>query len=111
MKLLFTVVAIFLLVRDSQSDRTATANLHADCSLVPFGTLLFHQKDANSPVRVVGILDGLKRNTVHVCFVPKERLTKKFSFQGFHVHADPLMNGELNCTAAGPHFNPYSKLK
>ncbi|CAF1329761.1 unnamed protein product [Rotaria sordida] len=26
---------------------------------------------------------------------------------GFHVHRDPLVNGELNCTAAGPHFNPY----
>ncbi|CAF2074360.1 unnamed protein product, partial [Rotaria magnacalcarata] len=94
MKLLLVGLLIFSLVQIGHSALTATANIHVDSTSVAVGTVLFHQRDANSPVRVVGILDGLKNNSVH----------------GFHVHRDPLMNGELNCTAAGPHFNPYSTL-
>ncbi|CAF4227238.1 unnamed protein product [Rotaria magnacalcarata] len=95
MKLLLVGILIFSLVQIGHSALTATANIHVDSTSVAVGTVLFHQRDANSPVRVVGILDGLKNNSVH----------------GFHVHRDPLMNGELNCTAAGPHFNPYSMLQ
>jgi hypothetical protein len=48
---------------------TATANLHVDSTMIAVGTVLFHQRDANSPVRAFGVLDGLKSNTVHVCFI------------------------------------------
>ncbi|CAF1052927.1 unnamed protein product [Rotaria sordida] len=73
---------------------TSIANLHADSTTIVLGSLFFYQLDADSPVRIIGVIDGLQRNTVH----------------GFHVHRDSLMNGELNCTAAGPHFNPYNTL-
>ncbi|CAF1215382.1 unnamed protein product [Rotaria sp. Silwood1] len=94
MKLSFFAILVFLLIQDGQSTMTAVALVHVDSSITPTGTILFYQRDTNSPVRVVGILNGLKSNTVH----------------GFHVHRDPLINGELNCTAAGPHFNPYGTL-
>ncbi|UJR22136.1 hypothetical protein I4U23_025200 [Adineta vaga] len=94
MKILLVTLCLLLLVHNRQCSLVATANLHVDSAAVGIGTLLFHQRDPTSPVRIVGIIDGLKSNTVH----------------GFHVHRDPLMNGELNCTAAGPHLNPYNTL-
>ncbi len=39
------------------------------------------------------------------------KLLYYFLFQGFHVHAIPVSEGSPNCTAAGGHFNPYSKSK
>jgi hypothetical protein len=69
MKLLFVGIFALLFVQNGQSQMTATANLHVDSTTVPVGVVLFHQRDADSPVRVVGILDGLKSNTVHVCFI------------------------------------------
>ena len=68
MKVLLVGVFVLLLVQDGQSQMTATANLHVDSTTIPVGTVLFHQRDANSPVRVVGILDGLKSNTIHAGF-------------------------------------------
>ncbi|CAF0931952.1 unnamed protein product [Adineta steineri] len=93
MKLLLVTFCILLFIYNGQSSLIATANLHVDSAAIGIGTLLFHQRDANSPVRIVGLIDGLKSNTVH----------------GFHVHRDALGQDQLNCTAAGPHFNPYSK--
>ena len=62
------VVAIFLLslVQSGQSAMVATANIHIDSTEVGVGTILFYQNDPNTPVRVAGIIDGLKPNTVHV---------------------------------------------
>jgi hypothetical protein len=68
MKVLFGILCVLLLVQDGQSQMTATANLHVDSTMIAVGTVLFHQRDANSPVRAFGVLDGLKSNTVHVCF-------------------------------------------
>ncbi|CAF0940528.1 unnamed protein product [Adineta ricciae] len=94
MKLIFITLCLLSLVHTKHCSLVATANLHIDSAQVGIGTLLFHQRDPASPVRIVGIIDGLKSNTVH----------------GFHVHRDPLVTGQLNCTAAGPHFNPYNTL-
>jgi hypothetical protein len=69
MKLLLLAICILLFVSNGQSDMVATANLHLDSATVAVGTVLFHQRDDESPVRVFGILDGLKSNTVHVSFI------------------------------------------
>ncbi len=74
MKFSFFIIFISLLVQNGQSDLVATANIHIDSTEIGIGTILFHQKDAGSPVRVVGIIDGLKSNTVHVCFSYKKQL-------------------------------------
>jgi len=68
MKLFFFAIFALSLVHDGQNDMVATANIHIDSTLIGIGTILFHQRDADSPVRVVGIIDSLKNNTVHVCF-------------------------------------------
>lgn len=68
MKLLFSCIFALLLVQNGQSDLVATANIHIDSTSIGIGTILFHQRDADSPVHVVGIIDSLKSNTVHVCF-------------------------------------------
>ncbi|CAF3541531.1 unnamed protein product [Rotaria sp. Silwood1] len=58
------------------------------------GVLTFTQDNANSPVKITGRLTGLSNNTL----------------LGFHIHEFPLIGNIKNCTAAGGHFNPYSKL-
>ncbi len=68
MKLLLIAICGLLFVHYGQSSLVATANLHVDSTQIGIGTLLFHQRDADSPVRVVGLIDGLKSNTVHVGF-------------------------------------------
>ncbi|CAF1588863.1 unnamed protein product, partial [Didymodactylos carnosus] len=72
----------------------AEASLHFDNNITVSGTITFTQADANSPVVVAGTLTGL---------VPHSTL------HGFHVHQNSMDN-TLNCTAAGAHFNPYTKL-
>jgi hypothetical protein len=69
MKLLFLAVCVLLLIQDGQSAMVATANVHLDSSELGVGTVLFYQRDPGTPVRVAGIIDGLKQNTVHVCFI------------------------------------------
>jgi hypothetical protein len=66
MKLLFLIICVLCLVHHGQSAMIATANLHVDSTSVAVGILLFYQQDANSPVRIAGVLEGLKNNTVHV---------------------------------------------
>jgi Cu/Zn superoxide dismutase len=39
----------------------------------------------------------------------EEKKRIKFYFQGFHVHVNAVSDASPNCTAAGGHFNPYSK--
>ncbi len=68
MKLLGLAIFILSLVQNGQSAMVATANIHIDSTQVGVGTLIFYQNDPNAPVRVAGIIDGLKANTVHVCF-------------------------------------------
>ncbi|CAF1442799.1 unnamed protein product [Rotaria sordida] len=74
----------------------ARADLHADSSSLPAGTLIFTQADfLGSPVRVTGTLINLIPNT---------------KYHGFHVHMFGLPNGEWNCSKAGDHWNPYSTI-
>jgi hypothetical protein len=71
----------------------ARADLHADSSLLPTGTLIFTQSDIlGSPVRVTGRLFNLMPNT---------------RYHGFHVHMFALPDGEWNCSRTGDHWNPY----
>jgi hypothetical protein len=60
------IISTICLVHIVQCDLTATANLHADSGTLPVGTLVFYQSDSNSPVRIVGFLNGLKNYTIHV---------------------------------------------
>lgn len=73
MKVFFTTVLMLLFVHDGRSAMTAVANIHVDSTSIGVGTILFHQRDSNSAVRIVGIIDGLKSNTVHVCFILADR--------------------------------------
>ncbi len=41
----------------------------------------------------------------------EKKISIKYFIQGFHVHRDPLEKDVVNCSAAGPHFNPYGQLK
>lgn len=66
MQLLFVALVILSFVRDGQSAMVATANIHIDSTSIGIGTILFHQDAPNAPVRVVGVIDGLKKDTVHV---------------------------------------------
>jgi len=68
MKFLLVAIYVLLCVHNGQSSLVATANLHIDSSELGIGTVLFYQLDADSPVRVAGIIDSLKSNTVHVSF-------------------------------------------
>jgi hypothetical protein len=68
MKVFVFAIFILSLVHDGQSAMVATANIHIDSTEVGVGTLIFYQNDPNAPVRIGGIIDGLKPNTVHVCF-------------------------------------------
>ncbi len=68
MKLLLFAILILSFVHDGQNARVATANIHVDSTSIGIGTILFHQEQPQAPVRVVGIIDGLKMNTVHVCY-------------------------------------------
>jgi hypothetical protein len=68
MKLLLFAIFVLLFVQNGQSDMIATANIHVDSTQYGIGTVLFHQRDADSPVQVFGIIDSLKPDTVHVCF-------------------------------------------
>jgi hypothetical protein len=68
MKVLFFAIFILSLVQDGQSAMVATANIHIDSTEIGIGTLIFFQNDPNTPVRVAGIIDSLKANTVHVSF-------------------------------------------
>lgn len=43
-------------------------------------------------------------------FLRKISFTDFFFSKGFHVHVNPVAETSPNCTAAGGHFNPYSKL-
>lgn len=75
---------------------TARADLHADSSAFPIGTLIFTQPDfLGSNVRVTGSLFNLMPNT---------------RYHGFHVHMFALPDGEWNCARAGEHWNPYGTI-
>ncbi len=74
----------------------ARADLHVDASPLPIGTLMFTQSDyVGSTVRVTGTLFNLIPNT---------------RYHGFHVHTFALLDGELNCSNAGDHWNPYGTI-
>jgi len=68
MKLLLFAVFLLSIVQNGQNDMTATANIHIDSTQIGIGTVLFYQRDADSPLRVFGIIDSLKADSVHVCF-------------------------------------------
>ncbi|CAF1247570.1 unnamed protein product [Adineta steineri] len=70
----------------------AYAKIYLDSSNTVAGHLTFMQSESHLPVVIKGQISNMTANTVH----------------GFHVHQNPLGNGEFNCTAAGPHFNPYN---
>lgn len=66
MKFLLAALGALCLIHYGECGVLATANLHLDSSMVPSGTLLFEQRNPHGPVRIIGILDGLMSNTVHV---------------------------------------------
>ena len=66
MQRLCLVLLILSVVQYGQSAMIATANIHIDSTPIGIGTILFRQQDAQEPVRIAGIIDGLKPNTVHV---------------------------------------------
>jgi hypothetical protein len=66
MKFLFFALGALCLIHYGECGVIATANLHFDSSTEAAGALIFEQRQAHGPVRIVGILDGLSANTVHV---------------------------------------------
>lgn len=72
MQRLFLALVILAVVHYGQTAMVATANIHIDSTPIGIGTVLFHQDSPQEPVRIAGIIDGLKPNTVHVsvCIVP-----------------------------------------
>lgn len=66
MKFICLTLLLLSLVHNGQGAKVATANIHVDSTQVGIGTLLFYQQDPQTPVRIAGIIDGLKPNTVHV---------------------------------------------
>jgi hypothetical protein len=78
MKLLFFAIVVLSIIQNVQNDMTATANIHIDSTQIGIGTILFHQRDAGTPLRIVGVIDSLKPNTVHVCFRWKNKKMKYF---------------------------------
>ncbi|CAF3709272.1 unnamed protein product, partial [Adineta steineri] len=91
----FTIAILFFTIfNHAQCTITASAVLYGDHSPKSYGTLIFTQNDENSAVHITGTLTGLNATSSH----------------GFHVHVNPVSNGSPNCTAAGPHFNPYNTL-
>ncbi|CAF0931990.1 unnamed protein product [Adineta steineri] len=91
----FTIAILFFTIfNHAQCAITASAVLYGDHSSTSYGTLTFTQNDENSAVHITGTLTGLNATSSH----------------GFHVHVNPVSNGSPNCTAAGPHFNPYNTL-
>lgn len=81
MKLIFVTLCLLLLVHNEHCSLVATANLHIDSAQVGIGTLLFHQRDPASPVRIVGIIDGLKSNTVHVSSSQQHHISTLIKFR------------------------------
>lgn len=69
MQRLFLALLILIAVQNGQAAKVAIANIHVDSTTAGIGTILFHQDDPQQPVRIAGIIDGLKPNTVHVSFV------------------------------------------
>jgi len=82
----------FLAIHQGQCGMATTVILRAAMSDIVSGTLAFTQENADSPVQIIGIIFGLNASSAH----------------GFHIHTDPVSESKPNCTAAGPHFNPYN---
>ena len=55
-----------LMIQPGENLEIAEANIHFDANGTSIGILTLLQRDANHPVRVVGVLRGLASNTVHV---------------------------------------------
>ena len=93
MKLIFITLCLLSLVHNEHCSLVATANLHIDSAQVGIGTLLFHQRDPASPVRIVGIIDGLKSNTVHVSSLQQHYTSSHIKFRVFmftEIHWSPV---------------------
>lgn len=108
MIVLATCVAL-LMIHQGEGAKMASAVLYGDGSTKTYGTLTFTQNDASSPVLISGLVTSLNASSAHVRFLfePDDAMLQ-ILFQGFHVHVYPVSEGSPNCTAAGPHFNPYS---
>ena len=53
--------------------------------------LTFEQSDEESPLRISGVISGLEPGP-----------------HGFHVHENPVEDGEQDCGLAGGHYNPFN---
>jgi Cu-Zn family superoxide dismutase len=75
--------------------RTASVTLMPDfnATVKVVGTAVFNQISSEKPIEITLTLSGLEPNTEH----------------GWHIHAKPVSSGDIvNCTTAGPHFNPLN---
>ena len=65
---MFIVIAtiLFLAIHQGQCGMNATSVLHTPMSGVVAGTLVFTQDNADSPVRITGLIRGLNPDSAHV---------------------------------------------
>jgi len=95
MKLLLFAIFLLSIVQNGQNDMTATANIHIDSTQIGIGTVLFYQRDADSALRVVGIIDSLKANSVHVCFRLEKQIKSNIFYLGFSCTPRSIRNERI----------------
>ena len=65
---LFFIVCLFFMIKYGNGVAIGEANMHFDGDSISIGILTLLQQNADHPVRIVGVLRGLPKNTVHVGF-------------------------------------------
>ena len=56
------------MIKCGESVAIGEADMHFDGNSTSIGILTLLQQNADHPVRIVGVLRDLPKNTVHVCF-------------------------------------------
>ena len=56
------------MIKCGDSVAIGEADMHFDGNSTSIGILTLLQQNADHPVRIVGVLRDLPKNTVHVCF-------------------------------------------
>lgn len=60
------ILCLFSMMKSGIGVAIGEANMHFDGNSTSIGILTLLQQDANHPVRIVGVLRDLPKNTVHV---------------------------------------------